>query len=443
MPRKAHDDRLETRTARLRLTPRHSPYWRNIQEGRAIGYRRPKAGVAGQWQARFIDHDEAGKRLRKFNTLGTADDLLEADGKDTLSFGQAQEQARKWFIEVTEARRGTIKPITVSEALADYLLDYTARGAKDLKGVHGTINAHIIPHFGKVKVTDLTPNAIRTWHQALAKAPRRLRQSKKLNAKKTEPKPIAPLDADGQRARRASANRILTVLKAALNLAYADGRVLSDDAWRRVKPFKGAESARIRFLTDAEAIRLTNAVATEFRPMVVAALLTGARYGELTRLEARDYNADVGSLHFRETKTRKARHITLTDEGKRFFTERCAGKAGDAYVLPKSDGKEWQKSDQIRPMRAACIGGSISPAIGFHILRHTYASRLAMAGVPLGVIASQLGNSEAICARHYAHLSPGYVSDSIRAASTPLGIVPASNVTPMPPHAPPAQASAS
>jgi hypothetical protein len=54
-----------------------------------------------------------------------------------------------------------------------------------------------------------------------------------------------------------------------------------------------------------------------------------------------------------------------------------------------------------------------------------------MAGVPLGVVASQLGNSEAICAKHYAHLSPGFVADSIRAAFGPLGIVPPSNVTTM------------
>jgi site-specific recombinase XerD len=79
-------------------------------------------------------------------------------------------------------------------------------------------------------------------------------------------------------------------------------------------------------------------------------------------------------------------------------------------------------------MRAACKAANIAPAIGFHILRHTHASRLTRAGVPLGVVASQLGNSEAICAKHYAHLSPGFIADSIRAAFGPLGIVPASNV---------------
>ena len=62
--------------------------------------------------------------------------------------------------------------------------------------------------------------------------------------------------ADGLRKRRATANRILTVLKAALNHAWKSGHVSSDDAWRRVKPFRAVETARVRYLSDAECVRL-------------------------------------------------------------------------------------------------------------------------------------------------------------------------------------------
>jgi len=196
-----------------------------------------------------------------------------------------------------------------------------------------------------------------------------------------------------------------------------------------VPPFKAVEAARVRFLTDAEAARLVNAADPSFRPMITAALLTGARWGELVRFEAADFNPEAGTLHVRTSKTGKARHIMLTEEAKTFFTQQCAGKAGKALILPRPNGEEWGKSEQIRPMRAACAAAKITPAIGFHILRHTHASRLAMSGVPLGVVAAQLGNGEAICAKHYAHLCPGYVAESIRAAFTPLGIVPESNVT--------------
>ena len=426
MPRKARDERLDTRATRLRLSVRHSPYWRNIQAGRAIGYRRAEAAKAGQWQARFLDHDDAGGRLRKFVSLGTADDLLDADGIDTLNFAQAQERARAWFASCTATQRGTIEPITVADAMTSYVADYKARGGKDPKGLESAANAHVLPKLGDKKVADLTTATIRSWHRALATAAPRLRS--KRGAKQPATRVVAADDAEGHRARRSTANRVLTVLKAALNLAYADGRVASDDAWRRVLPFKGVESARMRFLTDAESTRLVNAAAPDFRPMIIAALLTGARWGELVRLRAVDFNAAAGTLHIRVSKTGKARHIMLTDEGKRFFTGYCAGKAGKALILPRPDGEPWGKSEQHRPMQNACAAASIAPAIGFHILRHTHASRLTQAGVPLGVVAAQLGNSEAICAKHYAHLSRGYIADSIRAAFGPLGIVPLSNV---------------
>ena len=428
MARIAKAGKLDSRTARRTLTARNSPYWQNIQPGRAIGYRRASAERPGQWQARVLHRDDEGGRVFRFESLGTADDSPDDTG--TMDYAAALARALEWFAEVTNAERARAEPITVAQAMTAYIADYKARGGKDPKGLNSTIAAHILPALGTKRVADLTMAAIRAWLRGVATAPPRLRQSKKPGAKPKAPKPIAADNLDGHRARRASANRILTVLKAALNLAFADGKVHSD-AWRRVKPFKGADSARVRFLADAEAVRITNAATPAFRPLVTAALLTGARYGEIARFRVQDYNPEAGTLHVRVSKTGKSRHVMLTGEGKRFFTERCIDKTAKALIFPQPDGEAWGKSDQIRPMKAACEAAKITPAIGFHILRHTHASRLTMAGVPLGVVASQLGNSEAICAKHYAHLCPGYVADSIRAAFTPLGIVPASNVKPM------------
>jgi integrase len=68
------------------------------------------------------------------------------------------------------------------------------------------------------------------------------------------------------------------MLKAALNRAYQAGRVPSDHAWRRVKPFPKIEEAVVRYLTADEAKRLVNACQPEFRRLVQAAILTGCRY---------------------------------------------------------------------------------------------------------------------------------------------------------------------
>jgi integrase len=65
----------------------------------------------------------------------------------------------------------------------------------------------------------------------------------------------------------------------------------------------------------------------------------------------------------------------------------------------------------------------IKPAISFHVLRHTHGSTLAMKGVPMGVIAEQLGHADTrMTEKHYAHLAPSYVADTIRAHFPALGI---------------------
>ena len=90
------------------------------------------------------------------------------------------------------------------------------------------------------------------------------------------------------RRRRASANRVLTMLKAALNHAYDEGHVSNCDAWGRKlrNRYREVEVARVRYLNLAEAQRLLNACDADFRPLVRAALETGCRYSELARLNS-------------------------------------------------------------------------------------------------------------------------------------------------------------
>ena len=68
----------------------------------------------------------------------------------------------------------------------------------------------------------------------------------------------------------------------------------------------------------------------------------------------------------------------------------------------------------------------------FHVLRHTYASHLVMAGAPLQVVAANLGHADTrMTEKHYAHLAPSYVADVIRATMPRLGLVEPSSVVPL------------
>lgn len=217
---------------------------------------------------------------------------------------------------------------------------------------------------------------------------------------------------------------MLTILKAALNHAKRDKKVAADDAWRDVKLFKDVDAAVVRYLSEAECTRLVNATAAEFRPMVRAALLSGCRYGELVALRIADFNADAGTLAIRASKAGKARHVVLTDEGQRFFEAATAGKSSGALIFVRPDGKPWGKNHQQRPLTDACKAARISPAVSFHVLRHTHGSILAMKGVPMAVIGAQLGHAPGskMTAKHCAHLAPSYVAETIRASFPRLGI---------------------
>ena len=162
------------------------------------------------------------------------------------------------------------------------------------------LTAYALPVFGDKHVDSLTSRSIKSWHRDLAKAPRRIR------TKNGERQKTAALDLDDPeviRKRKVSANRILGLLKAALNHAFTEGLAASDVEWRKVKPFPKVNRSRARYLTLDECRRLINASDDDFRTLVTAALQTGARYGELCQLRVEDYNPDSGTLHIRTSKT--------------------------------------------------------------------------------------------------------------------------------------------
>ena len=422
MARTLQDAKLDTRAARLRLKRRREPYWRSLSEGLAVGYRKGTKG--GTWIARHYSGDLG----RRFHAIGTADDVTDADRAHVLSFAQAQEAARKWFAHLARHDRGEVRsgPYTVRECAQEYLGWLNAHRKTGYDARH-RVYTHILPTLGDVQCDRLTTAQIQHWLRNLAASPARLRSKK--DSKKPNIRQLDRADPEAVRRRRASANRTLTVLKAALNRAWRDGKIPSDETWRRVEPFEEVNAARVRYLTVAEAQRLLNACDPDFRRLAQAALATGARYGELIALRASDFNPDSGTVHVRTSKSGKGRHIVLNDEGVALFKAFAAGKSGNATLLTKSDGAPWKPAHQARPMTAACKRARIAPPVSFHVLRHTWASLAVMAGGPLMVVARNLGHSDTrMVERHYGHLAPSYIADAIRAAAPRFGIKPSRKV---------------
>lgn len=403
MPRSLRDSKLDTREARSRLKVRGRPHWRLVEPGLHLGYRK-LSGRPGTWVVRRY----TGGQTYATETLKgvVADDFADSDGETVLDFRQAQRAALKYKPKAAGA-------LTVADAIEQYLV-YLGENGKSADDARYRADALILPPLGAVEVAALSTEKLRGWLSALAKAPAKGRRHES--------------GAEPLRRRRSTANRTLTILKAALNLAFREGHVHADSAWRRVKPFHGVDAARLRYLTINEAQRLINSCDPDLRKLVQAALQTGCRYGELARMVASDFNPDSKTVTVRSSKSGRPRHVFLTDEGAALFARWCVDRGRNALLFTRH-GEPWRKSNQDRPMRLACQRARIEPA-GFHQLRHSYCSLAVMAGVPLLVVAKNVGHVDGrMVEKHYGHLAGGYVADAIRAGAPRFGVEPTDKVT--------------
>jgi integrase len=223
-------------------------------------------------------------------------------------------------------------------------------------------------------------------------------------------------DHETQRKRRSSVNRVLATFKAALNLALENHprELKTSDEWRLgLKPFPKVLAPRVQWLREVEIPLLLNACTADFRELVAAALYTGARYSELARSHVAEFDSEHRSLYVPHSKSGKPRTIYLNAQAVDFFRRVSAGKRGSDLLLVKSDGSPWGKGHQTRHMRQSCIAAGLQE-MGFHQLRHSYASIAVKNGLPLQILAHNLGHVDTrMVERHYAHLESEYIREQI------------------------------
>jgi integrase len=421
MARSAKDVRLDNRTARLNRLEKGRRYQVTLRDGLALCYRRTSQGF-GIWSARIEDAD-GREELRR---IGPADDHTDADGVTSFTYVQAQDVAREM------AQHRPAPAYTVKDACTDYVT-WFRDNRKSIDATEATIKAHILSALADRTIASLTAEDIKKWRDNLAQAHarKRTRRGREQQHKRHDDDELTPDQRDeAKRARRATANRILAVLRAILNKAFQDGKARDDSEWRRVKPFQKVDVPRIRFLTQDEAVRLVNACSMEFRPLLRAALLTGARYGELVRMKVGDFNPTTLQIFVAPSKSGKSRYIPLNVAGVALFTMLTTGRAADEPMFARADGEQWGKNHQQRPLSEACKRAKITPPLRFHEARHSYASALAQAGADLLTISKLLGHADTrVTSRHYAHLCDKTLANAVNNLLPDFGAVEQSNVS--------------
>ena len=413
--RKPRPARLGTAESRAGLNVQLEPYWSTITPGTALGY------YKGERDRSWFVRQRAGGRYLK-TRIGTPDDHAVADGQVVLSHAQALNKALAVQIEKRAAQpRHYADGLSLNMVMEQYIEDHlSGKGSKLITKQQW--KRHIESSIGVKLVTAIDDSDIRKWLKGLIATPPSIRG---------KPQPYDPADPDQLRKRRATANRTLTMVKAALTHAWKHNREFPKDLptyWIKVEPFALGEEPEPRMLDTGEVKRLLNVAPADLRTLLHGALMTGARRGELTALTVRAYDPNTRTLRIYQSKTGKTLTQPLTPEGVALFESLTTGRAPDDPIFTRTDGRGWARGDVVRPMRAAVKAAKLED-VSFKTMRATYGKMLLVATKDIELVAKALGHSDSrITRKHYAR----YLTDDLArgVAQLPaLGILSNSNVT--------------
>jgi integrase len=357
MARTVSSKSLGTRTARRALPIWPKPVWCALSGGRSIGYRKNGGHRGGTWIARF----KAGP-FRKEKKLSWADDTDDADGVSVLNYEQALESARKWFIDAIRESSGESPqtgPYSVADACRDYLASLEHRDSPDFESARYDLNANVVERIGHLGVAKLTRPILEQWRSHLVAS--RSRTAKKPKRKKGKMEVPPPPTEEEKRRRKATVNRTTRRLIACLNFAVETNRTYANPGAWKLKPFRNAESARPGFLTEDQQKELVRACReSDLRTLIMAALFSGARYGELSRLRVKDFVTQGPSIFVEASKSGKSRHVMLDTESAAFFRHLAVDRKLDEIMLLRSNGEAWKKDDVKRAMRRALKSANLT-----------------------------------------------------------------------------------
>jgi integrase len=420
MGRKRRDAPLASPSAREGLRRRSAPYWARLGEHAQIGYR-TASGKAGHWLVRLTVPGVKSGRVQA--SLGVADDVYDADAIEVLSYDQACERARKWVqgTVVSHKEAKVHKPVqTVAQAVHEYSA-YLELERKSAVPVSGTAKCHILDHpIATLPLHALTVAIVEQWRNGIAESPRGNRSGK------APRKPKVFKDEEEReealRKRKSTANRVLNILRAALNRAVRRGADGGANAWRLVGSFRGVDGIRTRFLSIDEQQLLVAACEPGIRELVQAALYTGLRVGSLSRMKVRDVFVQMKSILLPKSKGGSNMNIPITSEAAVFFARITKGRRPESFVFTRPDGIPWEKNHHTRLFTEAVKKAGIDKVV-FHELRHTFASTLLMAGVNPVALAKAMGHKDTrMIEKHYGHLLPGWAGQEIDAKAPRLGL---------------------
>ena len=259
-------------------------------------------------------------------------------------------------------------------------------------------------HFGGLKLAELKPTTI-------VQARDLLRRSATANGK---PHPHKKLRS------HSTCNRYVSSLSAVLQCA------LELWGWIEENPCRGLRrlpenNHRTRYLTEKEQQRLLRVCKSDsnLHDVVLLALLTGARRGEICGLRWRDVDLKNRTVTFVQTKNGEIRKVPLSDPAIALlqcrFSQRVKGMNDWVFPAEKSEGSVDVSHRFGRYAKKAGLED-----FRFHDLRHSAASAMARAGVPERQMQEVLGHKSVAMTKRYTHLRPSELDEAVAAMGTSI-----------------------
>lgn len=365
-----------------------------LEYGRGKRYTIGQVGQITLAQAREIAQDKMAQAL-----LGHD---LNADKRAA----KAQEEAEK--------RRHTFKTFIDNE----YAL-WVKSQRKSAADTLQRLRTHFYPEFGDSPLEDITVLQVEKWKAKRARDSIKIATTNRLIAalkaalsKAVEwnlisEHPLSKLQirggADGNKVVRYLTPEEETLLRVALDKReeqLRQGRE-SGNRWRRERGYEERSS-----LSEV-------AYANHLKPMVLISLNTGIRQGELFSLTWMDVDLDraILTIHGDNAKSGKTRHIPLNQEVLEVLRHWKEQQSGDnALIFPSRTGG---KIDNIQKAWDTVLEMADITGFRWHDLRHTFASKLVMAGVDLNTVRELMGHSDIKMTLRYAHLAPEHKAAAV------------------------------
>jgi integrase len=399
MARKVRHSALESRSARLKLQVRRRPYsGPSLARGVSLLYRRNKTN--GTWVLKASDGHGA------YWTKGIAlvDDFEDADGKNVLTFYQAQDAAKK--LARGDAGSADTAPITVDGALKDYKRDLEARSANPYNAEHPRL--HLTGVLLSKPVALLTATELKKWRDGLLGS-------------------MAP----------STINRLCRCVCAALELARQhDERIQNRQAWETgLAGLPDAQEARNVIISDAKVREfVTSAYARDARFGLLSDVLavTGARPSQAVRLRVEDLHdhpvrpklmmpkSAKGGGRNRSQKKHERYSVPITVQLAAQLKEAARGRAGDEPLLLQGDRTRWPDNpgqSYHRDVDNVVTAIGLDPAVvTMYALRHSSIVRMLLHNAPIRLVASLHNTSVTMIEKHYSKYIVEYGDEQARAA---------------------------